>query len=429
MKQLTVVVIGAGSRGNCYTDSIKFMPEKFKVVGVAEPIESRREYLRTTQNIDKSKCFHTWEDLLSIPKFADIAIVSTMDQMHLEPALKALEAGYDLLLEKPAAPTAEECAAIYKKAKECGRKILVCHVLRYTNFFRSIKKLIDDGFLGEVISIEHTEAVGNIHQSHSYVRGLWKDSKTSSFMLLAKCCHDIDILQWLLNKECKKVQSFGSLSYFTEKNAPEGAPERCTDGCPHADACYYNAIKLYYDDKENNWFREAATKIPHPTDEQVMTALKTTDYGKCVFKCNNNVVDHQTVNMEFEGGTTATLTMAAFNRGGRYIRIMGTKGELFADMRANEETAFNFYDFSTREFRYLKVDLPIQDDSIVSGHGGGDSGIMLSLYDYVTGAIGAEDLSEIGISCKNHLITFAAEESRLTDKVIDVTEYQKRYMQ
>lgn len=405
------------------------MPQKFKVVGVADPIEKRRNDIKLTQNIEDKYCVKSWQEILSIPKFADIAVIATMDQQHLEPALKALEAGYDLLLEKPVAPTAEECAAIYKKAKELGRKVLVCHVLRYTSFFSSIKKLIDDGILGDIITIEHTEAVGNIHQSHSYVRGLWRDSESSSFMLLAKCCHDLDILQWLIGKDCKKIQSFGSLTYFKEENAPKGAPQRCTDGCPHAESCYYNAIKLYYDDKENDWFRRAATKRPNPTDEDVMEALKTGEYGRCVFKCDNNVVDHQTVNMEFEGGVTATLTMAAFNRGGRYIRIMGTKGELMADMRADADKAFHFYDFATREFRYLKVDLPIQDDSIVSGHGGGDDGILISLYDYITNKIDAQNLSEIGISCKNHLLAFAAEEARLTNTVVDVTDYQKKYMQ
>lgn len=428
MKQLTAVIIGAGSRGRIYTESMAKLPEKFKVVGVAEPVNERRNYIKDSQQIKDENCFNTWQELLSVPKFADIAVIATMDQDHLAPSLKALELGYDLLLEKPVAPTAEDCATIYKKAKECGRKILVCHVLRYTSFFSAVKKLIDDGVLGDIITIEHTEGVGNIHQSHSFVRGLWSNSKNSSFMLLQKCCHDLDILQWLIGKDCKKVQSFGTLSYFKEENAPNGAPNRCTDGCPNAETCYYNAIKLYYDDKENDWFRRAATELPDPNDADVMKALETGPYGRCVFKCNNNVVDHQTVNMEFDGGITATLTMAAFNRGGRNIRIMGTKGELMADMRSPVEDAFKFYDFATCETRNLKVNLSIQDDSIVSGHGGGDDGIIISLYDYISGKIGPENLSEIGISCKNHLIAFAAEEARCSGTVINMDEYRDKYI-
>ncbi len=428
MKQLTAILIGAGARGRRYTDIMAKTPEKFKVVGVAEPIVERREYAKEKHSIENDNCYDCWTKILARPKFADFAVISTMDRMHYEPAMKALELGYDLLLEKPVTPSAEECANIYKKANELGRKVLVCHVLRYTDFFRSIKRFIEDGVLGDIMSVEHTEAVGNVHQSHSFVRGLWGKESDGCFMLLAKCCHDLDILQWLLNKECNKVQSFGSRTHFRIENAPEDAPERCTDGCPHADTCYYNAIKLYYDDKDNDWFRPACTQIPHPTDEDVMRALKTTQYGKCVYKCDNDVVDHQTVNMEFEGGTTVTLTMAAFNKGGRNIRIMGTKGELWGDIDAPGEKAFRFYDFATREERYLESHLSKTGNSINDGHAGGDDGIVESLYDYLCGNIGSENLSEIGISCKNHLIAFAAEEARLSDTVVNMDKYYEKYL-
>ncbi len=428
MEQLKVIIIGAGDRGRGYAKIMSDQPEKFKVVGVAEPIESRNNYVKELFDVDEKNCYDTWEKILAVPKFADIAVISTMDQMHLEPSLKALELGYDLLLEKPAAPTPEECSMIYRKAKECGRKIIVCHVLRYTPHFLKIKSVIDSGMLGDIVSIDHTEAVGNIHQSHSFVRGNWGNEGRSSFMLLQKCCHDIDILQWLMNKDCKKIQSFGSLNYFCEKNAPKGSPERCHEGCPVADTCVYNAVKLYYDDKNNSWFRGAATKLVSPTDEDVMHALETTQYGKCVYKCDNDVVDHQTVNMLFDDNSTITMTMCAFTKGGRTTHIMGTKGEFWADTSSKAEHKFKLFDFDKREFTYLDADIQINGDSIVTGHGGGDGGVIDALYKYLTGQIDAKDVSEIEISCKNHLLVFAAEDSRKQGTVIDIDEYFDKYM-
>lgn len=429
MKQLTAIVIGAGNRGRGYTDIMSHMPEKFRVVGVAEPIEDRRNYVRNTHNIPEAQCFATWQEALAVPKFADIAIVSTQDRMHVAPALKALEQGYDLLLEKPVAPSAEECAQVLKKAQECGRKVMVCHVLRYAPFFMKLKKIIDDGVLGQVVSIDHTEAVGNLHQSHSYVRGNWGVEAESANMLLAKCCHDIDILQWLLGKNCRRIQSFGSLVYFREENAPAGAPARCMDGCPVADTCYYNAVKLYYDDKDNDWFRRAATELSDPTDADVWEALRTTKYGCCVFRCDNDVVDHQTVNMEFDGGVTVTMSMNAFNKGGRRIRVMGTEGELTAEMDAPADRAFEVFDFATRETRFLDVDIPVKGDSIVDGHGGGDEGVVNALYSYLTGELTADEVSEIGISVQNHLLVFAAEEARHSGTVVSIDEYVRCVME
>ncbi len=247
-------------------------------------------------------------------------------------------------------------------------------------------------------------------------------------MLLQKCCHDIDILQWLIGQNCDKIQSFGSLSYFTEANAPKGAPERCYEGCPEADTCPYNAMKLYYEDRKNGWFRTTSTKMVNPTDEDVMNAMKNTQYGKCVFKCDNDVVDHQTVNMEFNDKSTVLLTMCAFTKGGRYSDIMGTKGMLHCEMGATNGQQFRFYDFATKEFRYLDSEIAVNGDSITSGHGGGDTGIVLALHKYLTGELAKEDVSEIGISCYNHLLVFAAEDSRISGEVINAKNYVDKYM-
>ena len=317
MKKLKVILIGAGHRGSYYTGLMKEMPEKYEIVAVAEPIKTRREYIVERDNLSPENVFESWEPLLEKGKIADVAVVSTMDRDHFAPAVRAMELGYDLLLEKPVCPTPGECASLYKKAEECGVRAIVCHVLRYTDFFKKMKECIDSKMVGDVISIEHTEAVGNVHQSHSFVRGNWGNSKKSSFMLLQKSCHDLDILQWLLGKECKKIQSFGALTHFKRECAPEGSPEYCIEGCPKADECYYNAVKLYYEDKENKWFRTTATANANPTDEEVLKSLKETQYGKCVYKCDNDVVDHQTVNMLFEDDITVTFSMNAFNKGGR----------------------------------------------------------------------------------------------------------------
>jgi len=424
MKKLKVILIGAGLRGVAYTDAMLNGNGNFEVVAVAEPIEERRENIKNKHNIPDEMCFESWEPMLEKEKFADVALVCTMDRDHFAPAMAAIEKGYDLLLEKPIAPTPEECACIRKAAQEKGVKILVCHVLRYTPFFGKLKEIIDSGMLGRVMSIEHDECVGNTHQSHSFVRGNWGNSERSSSMLLQKSCHDMDILQWLIGKKCTRVQSFGSTTYFTKENAPEGSPEYCIEGCPQADTCYYNAVKLYLEDKNNYWFRSAAAKRYQPTDEEVEEAIRTTQYGKCVFKCDNDVVDHQVVNMEFEDGTLANFNMCAFNEGGRHIRIMGTKGEVIGSA---ENKMLDFFSFTERKHIEIDTEATTLGSTLVSGHGGGDSGIVNSLYSYLIGECGAEGLSEIGISADNHMIAFAAEESRASGNVVDVNEFAKKF--
>ena len=319
-----LILIGAGSRGKTYTDNAKLLEDKYEVVAVAEPVEDRRNYIRKAHNLRDDLCFDTWEPLLSMPKMADAAIIATMDRDHLAPTLEAIRKGYDILLEKPVCPTPEECYIIEREAEKYGVRILVCHVLRYTTFFRAIKKLIDNGTLGKVINVQHREDVGHVHQSHSFVRGNWGNEERSSCMILQKCCHDMDILQWLVGKKCKKVQSFGSLSYFTRDNAPEGAPERCIDGCPHGDNCPYNSVKLYLE-SDSKWFRRASTQLIDPTDADVERALRETQYGKCVYKCDNNVVDHQVVSMQMSDevmGATNELRDFMFARVYDYAHVI-----------------------------------------------------------------------------------------------------------
>lgn len=422
MKQYTAIVIGAGGRGTTYAKLMSKTPEKFKVVGVSDPIRTRRDNIQAMFGFGNDACYATWQEILAKPKMADFAVIATMDNMHYEPALKAIEQGYNLLLEKPVAQTAKECIDIALAAEKKGVSVLVCHVLRYTPFCKTVKKLVMDGAIGEIMSVIAVEAVGDIHQSHSYIRGDWHREEETTPMLLAKCCHDLDIIQWLIDKPCKKVSSFGELTYFRPENAPEGAPERCVDSdCPIKETCPYNCEKIYLDPKRRNLRRTAARGIGKtfwPNDEEVMEGLRNTNFGACVFHANNNVVDHQVVNMEFEGGATATLTMNAFNRGGRYIRLFGTKGELYAYYGDTEITVFSFETRQIQKYSVVKT-----EESIAGGHGGGDDGIIEELYDYLRGSYTGYCAADIDTSVKNHLIGFAAEKARRNDTVESVADY------
>ena len=425
MKQISVIVIGAGSRGKMYSGKMNAMPEKYKVVAIAEPNDVIRRRCQREYGLSDEMCFTDWRDILARPKLADLAVIATVDNDHYGPALKAIELGYHLLLEKPVAQTVKECTDIANAAKAKGVNVLVCHVLRYTPFYKAVKNLVTSGKIGKVVSIDCTEGIGDVHFSHSYVRGNWHSEKDSTPMLLAKSCHDLDIIQWLMDKPCKKVTSFGKLTYFRSENAPEGAPVQCAGGnCPIADTCPYNSERIYIENPDNFWgkyvFRNSVATHPNMTDEELFERLKTSHYGRCVFHADNDVLDNQIVNMEFEGGVTASLAVNAFNEGGRYIRIYGTKGELYAYA---SEPAIHVYTFDDKKH----TDVPVQEteEAITGGHGGGDDGIILDLYDYLNGTYTGCSVADIRISVANHLIGFAAEEARHTDTVVDMDTYFK----
>ena len=427
MKQYSFITIGGGSRGTTYTTEMLRMPEKYKLVAMADPLAQRRRRYTEKFGLAPEQCYADWREILSKPRMADIAIIATLDHMHYEPAMRAIELGYDILLEKPVANTEKECIDIANAAKKKGVKMLVCHVLRYTPFYKKVKSLVKSGIIGEVMSVDQVEAIGDVHFSHSFVRGNWHNTRTSAPMLLAKSCHDLDVIQWLVDKPCQKVSSFGDLTYFTAKNAPEGAPVSCVDGnCPYRENCIYDCYKIYIDDISGVWksiFRNIHSTKADFTDEDVIDTLRKTEYGKCVFHCDNNVLDHQVVNMQFEGGATATLNVNAFNRGGRFTRVYGTKGELYAFFSDKE---INVRTFADRR----KFTVPVEEvtsESIAGGHGGGDAGIAQDLYRFLEGEEIELGASEIGISVYNHLIGYAAEEARHTDTVVRVEDFCKKH--
>ncbi len=420
-KKITVAILGLGSRGGGYADVILKNPDIFRLVAVADPNKDRVNHIKNLHNIPEEMCVDNWEELLSKPKLADVVMICTQDKMHYEPMLKAIEKKYDILLEKPVSPSPRECIEIAKKANEAGVKVVVCHVLRYTKFYKFIKKFIEDGCLGKIMNIMHFEGVGYSHYSHSFVRGNWRNSIESSPMILQKCCHDLDLLQWLIDKPCISVQSYGELSYFNEKNAPKGATQYCMDGCPHKDSCLYAVPDMYSEGRWAYCCRGTIANKYNPTDEEVVNALKKGPYGRCVFKCDNNVVDHQVVNMLFEDNITVTHTMSAFTELGRYSKFMGTKGELTANF---DKQIIEFYDFKTEQTQTLISPEKDFDGSIVGGHGGGDTGIIMDLYEYVANNKQSNSISDISVSVQNHLIAFASEKSRLTGEIVNLKEYE-----
>ena len=409
MKPITAVVLGAGSRGTTYASYAKAHPEELRIVAVAEPRADRRNMLADELNIPDHNRFATWQELLDRPRMADCAFVCTLDDDHTAPAIQAMELGYHLLLEKPMSNTEEECRTIVETARRTGRKLAVCHVLRYTPFFLTLKSLIDKGKIGEVTTINQIENVGYWHQAHSFVRGNWRTVRETSPMLLQKSCHDMDIILWLMGKNCERVQSFGSLRHFTPDNAPKGAPERCLDGCPHAESCPYYAPRLYMDMSRTGWPVDVIT-----TDLSVegrRKALEEGPYGRCVYRCDNDVVDRQVVNLEFEGGAVATFTMTGLSADfSRQLKIFGTKGQIEADMGTGE--------IVLQRFGEGKKTVPLDTGTETSGHGGGDFGIIRDFLRILRE--GGESRTGAEVSLQSHLICFAAERSRLNHIVVEL---------
>ena len=407
MNPITAIVLGAGSRGSTYAGYAKDHPQELQIVAIAEPREDRLHTLADQLNVPRANRFAGWEALLCQPKMADCAFICTLDDDHIGPAIRAMELGYHILLEKPMSNQEEECRQIVDVAKRTQRCLAVCHVLRYTPFYMTLKALIDRGEIGEVTTINQIENVGYWHQAHSFVRGNWRNAAQTSPMLLQKSCHDMDIILWLMGKNCIRVQSFGSLRHFTPHNAPQGAPLRCLDNCPHAETCPYYAPKLYMDMERTGWPIDVIT-----TDfslEGRRKALMTGPYGRCVYHCDNDVVDRQIVNLEFEGGAIATFTMTGLSADfSRQLKIFGTQGQITADMGTKEIVLHRFGEG--------KQSIPLEVASEISGHGGGDYGIMADFLAVVRN--GGESRTNAAVSLQSHLICFAAERSRKENIVV-----------
>jgi len=472
----TAILIGAGNRGmTTYGNYALRFPHRLNFVAVAEPIAYRRNKFAKLHNIPLERCYDSWEPILKEEKFADIVFVCTQDQNHVLPSLKALDKGYDVLLEKPMAHTLEGCYKILERVKATGRILGVCHVLRYTAFFSTIKNVIREGSLGNLINISHRENVSWYHMAHSFVRGNWRNVDESSPMILAKCCHDLDLLYWMVEALPKKVSSFGSLLHFKSINAPKNSPDYCVEGCPIENTCLYYAPRIYIDivpitqileKSERRLFKFLANlRIKHKrilavlskpiilleslrywrdwpveplysglpeeasedySDETKMRILRTSPYGRCVYKCDNDVIDHQVVNIEFENKVTANLIVHGFSeREGRSLRIDGTKATLIGEF-ADSGQKITIYDHFTGKSKVIFSEKLSID---YSGHGGGDFSLIDSFLETFTNPEKSQPLTNADETIESHLMAFAANESRLNAKVIKMDEFRTKLFQ
>ncbi|MHA1460146.1 MAG: Gfo/Idh/MocA family protein [Promethearchaeota archaeon] len=470
-KLTTAILIGAGNRGmDVYGKYALSFPHKLKFVAVAEPIKYRKEKFAHLHKIPLKRMYNSWEDVLGEKKFADIAFVCTQDQMHVEPTLEALDKGYNVLLEKPMAHTLEGCIKIVKKVKETGRTLGISHVLRYTDFFLAIKDAIRRGFIGNIINISHRENLSWYHMAHSFVRGNWRNVNLSSPMILQKCCHDLDLLFWMVGVKPKKISSFGGLKHFASVNAPKGSPNYCVEGCSIESTCLYYAPRIYIDivpiiqilEKSNlirfkilanlrkkhikfltflskpikllqrlRYWRDWPVEplysglpeesVEDYSDETKMKILKNSPYGRCVYKCDNDVVDHQVVNIEFENNVTANLIMHGFSeREGRTLRIDGTKATLIGQFSDASQKILLFDHFSGGEKVIFTQKLSIDS----SGHGGGDFALVDAFLGTLLNKGKSQPLTNAYETLESHLMAFAANESRLQGKVIDMQNFR-----
>jgi len=427
VEKIRLAAIGCGARTNVYLSLVmKHHSDKFIITALADPIESRRELIAGFQPNSSIMHFNSADDFLSQGKIADAVLIATQDNDHYVPTLKALENGYDIILEKPISNNLNEVLILDRKAEELGRKILICHVLRYTPFYTKVREIIDEGLLGEIVSINAVEGVNAWHQTHSYVRGKWADTEKSSPMILAKSCHDMDIISWLAGEKCVSVSSFGALSYFKKENAPEGAPRRCTDGCPTAETCPYNAI-LYLTKRRDPWLAVVLDKETQnlekggASDEEILEWLKTSPWGRCVYHCDNSAVDHQVVSMRFHRDITASFTMTAFEYG-RSICVYGTKGTLKGGEYHKQMTGYELTLTEHVDQEKQNWELDFIDEGYDS-HGGGDYGFVNTWYEQLRPESPGKLQSSIHESVESHVMAWAAEESRISDKTINMNEY------
>jgi len=399
------IVIGHGSRGGLYSRYSKQIPDLWKIVGVAEPIEYRRDAAIKAYEIPANQAFTTWENVFQKPKFADVCIITTQDDLHYGPAMAALEAGYDLLLEKPIAMTWQECKSILELATRKQAMVCVCHVLRYAPYFVELKRAIQDGSIGDVVSIQHMEPIEHIHMSHSYVRGIWRNTKTALPIILAKSCHDLDLLRWYADKPYTSVSCLGDRSVFRPEQAPKGAPQYCMDGCPAEKQCPYFAPDVYVHKKK---WDTGAIITSDRTESGILEALRKGQYGRCVYRCDNDQPDHVTVNFGFKDGVTAAFSMEGMTSyGGRKTRVMGTKGDIVGDARVLRVT-----DFGSGQERVWDVTKASQD---LSGHGGGDIRMVKDFAIAVSKRDPSILATNLAVSVESHLAGFMAEESRLAN--------------
>lgn len=419
-KPVTLAIVGAGKRGEAYAAYAKNHPELARVVAVAEPRPLLRERMAREHDVPEENCFVSYEDFARRPRMADAALICVQDRMHLAAIEAIAPHGYAILLEKPMASDLASCERIIECVKKHGNLFAVCHVLLYTDLTRKLRELVRGGAIGELVNMQHFEPVGWWHQAHSFVRGNWRNEEESSFMLLAKSCHDMDWMRHMVDQRCTRVASFGSLRHFRAAEKPAGAADRCWE-CPVEPDCPYSAKRIYYAhfgrDRGVDYLNDIITGGRN-TREAVEEALRTGPYGRCVYACDNDVVDHQTVMLEYEGPVTATFAMTAFTPAThRSARLCGTRGYIETDF-----VHIKHFDFLTEKETVYDTSSHATGSTAAAGHGGGDYHLMRSFVH----AVATGDLSEIhsgpDATLESHRITFAAERARREGRMIELPE-------
>ena len=411
------VLIGAGQRGTIYATYARERGHEIAALAERDPV--RRRIVGDALGVPEDRRFAEGAELLALPRLGEAAIIATMDRDHYAEAIPAMEKGYHLLLEKPISPDPGETLAIERAADRTGRHVTVCHVLRYSPFFREVKKAIDSGKIGRVITIQHNENIGNFHIAHSFVRGNWRRSDLASPLIMQKSCHDMDLLVWLAGSGCESLASFGDRTYFREENAPAGSAARCCE-CPLQETCRFSAYRCYLP-VAGNW--PATVLTEDQSEAGLRKAIAEGPYGRCVYRCDNDVCDHQVTILRFRNGVTATFNLSGFtNQMTRTLKIMGEDGEIRASEAENEITVTRFgsYGAARCESEVIHPEIP------QSGHSGGDSGIVDSFLAVLAGS-GAASATDIHESVESHMMACAAEESRLTGRVIRIESYRQEH--
>lgn len=408
---MTLAVVGAGNRGRVYAGFAERHPDLARVVAVAEPRPFQRERLREVHQVPAERSFASWEELAALPRQADAVVIATKDALHAAVATAFAERGYDLLLEKPMATTEDDCVRIVEAVERAGVILAVCHVMRYTPYTRALKAQVDAGRIGDLVSVQHLEPVGWWHQAHSYVRGNWRREDESTFMLMAKSCHDLDWLRHIVGRPWGRVSSFGGLAHFRPEKRPEGAGDRCVD-CAVEPDCAYSAKRFYLaclkTPERRRWPLSVITD--DLTVDGVQAALRDGPYGRCVYACDNDVVDHQVVSVEFAGGVTAAFTMTAFAEAApRRTQLFGTRGSIDGDGRT-----IRIFDFLTGQTEVIDVPAP------EAGHGGGDDGVIAAFCEAVASRDPSPILSGPRESLETHRMVFAAERARRAGTVVSL---------
>jgi predicted dehydrogenase len=414
--KMKLAVIGAGQRGMIYAEYANAYSD-VEIIAIVDPSEERRNFAAERLKLSKDMLFESTDRFFDQGRLADAVIIATMDRDHYVQAMKALEYGYHILLEKPISPNPVECMEIMEKANAMGLNVIVCHVLRYTNFFTTIKSILDSNELGKVITIEHCENVGNYHIAHSFVRGNWRRKDLTSPLIMQKSCHDMDILSWLVGSDAKKISSFGNLTYFKQDNAPENSSKRCMD-CAVAPNCRFDARKVYLPIL-GEWPATQVSTVQ--TEEGLLEAFQYGPYGRCVYHCDNDVCDNQVSIIEFRNGVTASFNLSGFtNRISRTIKIMCEHGEIKGD---DEHNTIEVSHFSSNSIEAYEKRMIIPQ-VISGGHGGGDVGLIRDFLKLIRENNGASR-SSINKSVESHIMAYAAEQSRISGRLIDIDDLKQ----